>query len=231
MKKRHVVPVPEEAAAVKEEETAGTGPSMTQFERLVATVDEIKSMIGLVAAKQQAGQEPEAEEGQPIVLTGMSVEEKYDIVTRALPLDSNIAFTSVLSDPNGPQCLRWALELALNRAVAAEGVTYDTASEKSALASKVIHILFSISYVKQYKSWDPRDDYVQTEGTAMHGDVYNWLRDSMESITTEFYNNFQMATMFVWEEFYKMFRKVWRWTKSNNSDNRKERRAARKKRN
>ncbi len=153
-----------------------------------------------------------------------SYDEKCAAVRQAMPLDSNAVFKTVLKSEEGARCLEWILQLNLNRAVAQDGATYDTGSASSALCSKLIHLLFTIKYVLKYKPYDPRETYVQQEGTAMDVVIYEWLKATMEKITGEFYGNFGIESAFDWKEFYAKFRKVWRWTRSNNSDTRKERR-------
>ncbi len=189
-------------------------------------MDDIKEIVGMVAEKQKAAETGEEEDEEPFIFTEeMSINEKYNAVVAALPFNTNGLMVKVLQDKDGPRCLTWALQLLLNQAVAQEGVSYDTSTNKSALASKVLHVLFSIPYVKRYKLWDPRENYTQAEGTAMDEAIYKWLEDAMESITLEFYDNFGMPTRFKWSEFFTKLRAVWRWTRSNNSEGRKVRRA------
>ncbi len=183
----------------------------------------------MIAAQSKDDDEEPKED--PIFQDGMTYEEKYEAVRAALPFNSNSMFANVLGDPDGPRCLLWALQLCLNKGVAQEGLTYDTTSTKSSLASKVVHELFSIAYVKRYKLYDPRENYVQSEGTAMSKETFYWLKSALEQIASEFFANFQMESKFVWTEFLVYLRKVWRWTRSNNSDVRKLRRARGKKKN
>ncbi len=196
---------------------------MTQFAHLVNVVDKMK--------KKMAGEDTDSDGGSPEVVLSdpeMSPEEKYEAVLAALPLSSNEGFLNVLQDKDGPNCLMWILQLTLNKAVVEEGATYDTTSASSVLASKIIHTLFSIEYVKQFKVFDPRENYTQQEGTAMERDIYMWMMSAMEAITAEFYSNFGMENKFKWSEFFPKFRNVWTWTRSNNSDNRRARRRRKK---
>ncbi len=207
---------------------------MRQFEDLLASVNELKAMVAAAAAGtadvQQEEQEPEEEDEEIELFTpGMTYEEKYNVVKSHLPINSNNEFSAVIADVDGSKCLLWALQLELNKAVAEEGASYDTASASSALASKVLHTLFTIDYVKRFKLYDARDNYVQTAGTAMGENVYEWIKAAMVAIADEFYQNFQMATRFDWAKFYSKLREVWRWTRSNNSDNRKIRRRNKRK--
>ncbi len=221
-------------AAKRTRTSPRAGPSMDQFEKLVASVDELKSLVMAGQHKKKDEEdEEEADEGEAameeeedIVLFSedMTYEQKYHIVRNAIPVKTYAVFKAIISDPDGSKCLLWALQLALNKAVAEEGATYDTSSNSSALASKLIHVLFAIEYVKRYKGYDPRENYVQHEGTAMGVDVYEWMKEALTFITEEFYQNFQMESRFSWDAFYAKFRVVWRWTRSNNSDNRRARR-------
>ncbi len=177
----------------------------------------------MVGAQEEVDPEDDADE---IVIEDPSLpyEAKYEAVLAALPLNTNKAFQNVLEDNDGPNCLLWVLKLTLNKAVAEEGMSYDTTSTKSALASKVVHSLFSVSYILRYKLYDPRENYVQEPGTCMEENIYTWVKDAMNNITAEFYGNFNMENKFKWVEFFAWFRKVWRWTRSNNSEGRRRRR-------
>ncbi len=195
---------------------------MSQFAHLVNVVEELQQKV--------EGNVEESDAEQHVVISdpAMSYEQKYEAVESALPVSNNEAFLNIIQDKDGPNCLIWILQLALNKSVAEEGATYDTTSTSSVLASKVIHTLFSIDYVKKYKVYDPRENYTQQEGTAMVEDVYTWLMTAMTAITIEFYNNFQMENKFKWAEFFPKFRNVWTWTRSNNSDQRRARRRRKK---
>ncbi len=200
------------------------GPSMSQFEKLCDSVEEIKNMI---SKKGEDGDESdEGPEELSAILNNKDAtyDEKYTVVRSVLPINSNSIFKMILDAEEGPKCLYWALQLGLNKAVAEEGATYDTSTESSALPSKMVHILFSLEYVKKYKLYDPRDNYTQQVGTAMDRQVYDWMKAAMENIAAEFYTNFNIPSPFDWKQFFVALRKVWRWTRSNNSDSRRERR-------
>ncbi len=200
-------------------------PTVSQFERLRATVEELK---GLIERKKGDREASEGDETPEIFTAGMSYQEKYDVVQSILPVKNNATFKAILEDDDGKNCVLWSLQLTLNKAVAEEGASYDTSSPSSALASKVLHTLFSIDYVKKYKVYDPRENYVQQAGTVMDDAIYDWMLDALNLISDEFYRNFKMDNKFDWGEFYSKFRDVWRWTKSNNSDNRRARRRKKK---
>ena len=176
-------------------------------------------------------EESTEDDGAPILTDPeLPIEEKYKLVMAALPVKSNEAFKSILADKDGSRCLMWALTLALNKSVQEEGATFDTSAKGSVLASKVLHVLFSVNdYVQKLKVFDPRENYTQLEGTAMDKDVYEWLMDAMNTIAAEFYANFQLESNFEWAEFYKKFRQVWIWTRSNNAESRRNRRRQKKK--
>ncbi len=177
----------------------------------------------MVSGQQEV--DPEEDANQIVIEDpDLPYEAKYNAVRAALPIDTNKAFQNILQDRDGPTCLLWALKVILNSAVAEEGITYDTTSTGTALESKVIHGLFSVEYIKAYKNFDPRENYVQEPGTAMEENIYVWLKDAMTSITTEFYATFGLENKFNWVEFFVKVRKVWRWTRSNNSDGRRRRR-------
>ncbi len=211
--------------------TSKDGPTMDQFKSLMNSVEELKAMFAAHVQKRDDDEsEPEAPDAvaEGLFHDGMTYEEKYNTVTSLMPINSNAVFRAIVQDVDGSKCLLWTLQLSLNKAVAEEGATYDTTSNSSAIASKVLHVLFTIDYVKKFRVYDPRDNYVQQVGTAMPQEVYEWLKDSLSIITEEFYNNFQMQNRFNWDEFYVKFRNVWRWTRSNNSDNRRARRRQKK---
>ncbi len=209
--------VPKKQRVQKEELTAGS----SMMAHVMSTLEEIK---GIVAAKGTTEEVPEVVLPDPAA----PYDVKYHAVRKALPLSTNAGFRNILQDPDGPNCLLWALHLPLNKSVAEEGVSYDTTSTSSALASKVMHLLFSIEYVKKYKMFDARENYTQQPGTAMDGELYEWLQAAMTTITDEFYKNFQMESKFEWTAFLEKLRRVWSWTRSNNSDNRRARRRVKK---
>ncbi len=203
-------------------------PTMSQFIDLVQSVEDIKKMV---AGKGKEGDEStDEEEANVLPDPAIEYQEKYERVLAALPIKGNRIFLNILNDPDGPRILQWILQLATNKAVAEEGATYDTTSNSSALASKVLHILFSVDeYVTRYKMFDPRENYQQQDGTCMDGKIYMWLKDALTSIAAEFYMNFQLESAFDWDTFFAKFRHVWRWTRSNNSETRRQRRRNKKK--
>ncbi len=202
---------------------------MEQFEILVDKFKEIKELLQKKGDGESDDEEPNSALAAVLADPDATEDDKYDAIRRALPVPNNVVLMQILDTKDGRGCLFWILQLGLNKAVAEEGASYDTTSPSSALASKVMHMLFSIDYVKRFKIYDPRENYTQQDGTAMQRDVFEWLQESLTAIASEFYKNFNLESSFDWKQFLSKFREVWRWTRSNNSDTRRERRRKQRK--
>ncbi len=204
-------------------------PTMSQFRILEEELSELKRQLKVKRVKDEeetSTSSSSSEEINNVIIddANMSRLNKLDIIEAALPLDSNGQFANILFDHEGASILEEILKAALNKAVQEEGATFDTSTKKTTLASKVVHVLFSIRYVLRYKAYDPRPNYMQAPGTAMTEQIYKWLMNAMESIAMEFYESFGIPSKFDWSKFFVMMRAVWRWTRSNNSEMRRVRR-------
>ena len=214
-------------------ETDSEAALLEKYKVLQKGLDELRNQLRekREEAEEQAGKEAkeEEEEDSDVVIDNPDLEayQKRDLIEAALPISSNERFLNILHDPEGPRILQLLLNVALNKAVQDEGITFDTNNLTSALPSKIIHFLFSIPYVCKYKTHDPRENYRQAPGTSMDKEIYDWLKGAMMDITNEFYEGFGMPNPFKFNVFFEKLRIVWRWTRSNNSDNRKERRRKR----
>ncbi len=223
-KKKADKPAEEEAVT-----SSRTGPTMTQFEQMREEIEELRAAL---ARKRKREEDDDDAGANDIILShpGLSKKAKYTLIEEAVPLSTPGQFKNVLNDPDGPKILEVILNMELQQAVREEGLSYDTNADSSALASKVIHKIFSIEYIKNFKVFDPRENYTQAVGTAMAEETYKWLKNAMVPIVHDFYQEINAVSQvyvpnnFKWDVFFAKFRHVWRWTRSNNSDKRKLRR-------
>ncbi len=94
----------------------------------------------------------EPDENQPpveLVFTeGMGYDMKRKCIEEALPFDSNVAFLTVIDDPEGSNVLRDILDEEIRGFFLAEQLTLDTSDKTSrVLESRFMNFLFSRVYL------------------------------------------------------------------------------------
>ena len=177
-------------------------------------------MSGALAKKRkQPESDPSEDDGEEktVILPdiGMSRDAKFELIEAGLPVDNEEALLNIIRDPDGPELIEMAMELAANKALDAKKFTYDTSEKGNAVASQFGHLIFSKKYMEKYKLFDPRPNYKQREGTAMSQEVYDWFKGIMIALAYSYHERNNLAGKFFWNEFYDKLRKVWRWSRGN----------------
>ncbi len=157
----------------------------------------------------------------------MSPEDKGARIRAALPLATNEAFLSVITDPVGEVILQGILQDAILDGLGKGEFNLDTTAKSRSLSNTVVHTLFSDDYVFNYRFFNPRENYNQAEGTAMTQPIYDWLHDTILTLVAEVISREGIGRApFDWEEFLGMLRDTWKWSRNNIRKKRK--RAAKK---
>ncbi len=189
---------------------------------------EVASRKRKISSSSSSSEEDLAGEGGlpevVIIEPSQSKDLKWRLIESCLPLSSNEGFLNILSDHEGREILSRILDeeirrftmddpnIDLDTSATGKGVTRPTRN----LASRIVHALFSDTYIGHFKVYDPRTNYKQKTGTAMHEEVYIWLESVVMASIGDFHRLRDRENLFKWEEFLSLdLRLVWRWTRSN----------------
>ena len=192
-----------------------------------ALTKENKALMEKVKKRKVGSDSSDEEDPDVVVRESHSPEEKAARIRAALPLHTNEAFLSIISDPVAEQVLQGILQEAMLEGLAKGEFTLDTSAKSRSLSKTVIHTLFSDDYIDRYRFYNPRENYNQAEGTAMVQAVYDWLHDTVLTLVAEVITREGVERApFDWDEFLTMLRDSWKW--SRNNIRKKKKRAAKK---